>query len=478
MKILVASTLILSSLFAVAHAQGLPRETAIHFGSAFIIEDLGWSKRLSVKYKPSDTDMQSWTLLTGRSLTIKQTGVVEGTPVLIIEYQPDVHKPEHATVLVWSNGKQWSVEDPYYKYPRKPECLGLKWEIAPDGVQMKSQSPATHEVRCTWDPAKRFRTVAEASEQRPGQEQRSSQQKLSDDPQVRAFQSLPLYRLVRDGCSVAATNDAMTEVTFGRLANWLEAKGEKEKARRIRLIQAEQKSKFAPTEEAIATYVAKHVSTTGKGTEWDPQKLLPIAVKILGGEEKATKFLAASHQVLLKEFMAPSDYFYRSQNIDPDGWLPKPSSPLADASVEDATEISGMTQLYPKRASFELPLATYRFLIEGRSYGKNPISTTATDSLRVKATARQYVDDVRRDSARKIAGDGEIPNADLLAKYLAAGPDVGVEINSDADRALAFATWIPNLCLTYQISLVSPTMFSQEVIEKAYIGALKTRKEW
>lgn len=284
-------------------------------------------------------------------------------------------------------------------------------------------------------------------------------------PQGEVFQ-----RIIKEGCAPRLINDAIRYSAFDALATWLDRQGKPQEARRIRAISEAEQRQFLRNEQTITESVATGLSAIGKGGRWDAARNISVASGLLGGTDGVIRYIAAARDAQLEVYRRPSTYFYQTPNLDLSKWVrPGPAQ-------------DGMTALNPEmsylsvRGGFEVPYTFNQYLLQGRPYQQIMTIKSGVD-LAVNTDALAAMERTRADQADAISRKSQVPLRQTLASKMAEKPDTKREPTDEADVALTYAAWLPNLCIGMQLSL-SPIHFAQKAVEDVYIAPLKQNGTW
>lgn len=280
----------------------------------------------------------------------------------------------------------------------------------------------------------------------------------------------PLTRIIKNGCSVRHMHNAVSAAALGGFATWLERQQRSKESTRVRAIEGAANQRFAEIEDALATYTVNYVANIGKGTEWDPDNLTATALQMLGGEAAVTRVVAASRDVRLAAFKAPSLAFFRQQNVDPGNWA-------EDNAAPGLVEIKGNSQLFAMRSSTRIPLTFYRFMIEGAPYGNALAQPRPGMPIFVAPAAKQAYQDAVTQSTADFVTSSRLPLKETFATLLTEEFNDAKSPSDNAERAMAYVSAIPNICLSAFLA-AAPGYLGQDVIEKRYIPSLKDAGKW
>lgn len=279
-----------------------------------------------------------------------------------------------------------------------------------------------------------------------------------------------LQRVVSEGCSPRAINEAMRAASFDNLADWLERQGKQQEGRRIRAISDAERQEFTRNEAAVAEILTLGIDSISKGDRWDAQRNLATAATLLGGADGLIRYVAAARNAQLEVYKRPSSYLFQTPNLDLATWV---RSGPAEAGM---TPLSSDMRYVGIRAAFEIPYNVSRYLLQGAPYART-FTMDPNATLAVNAAAMNAIDGTRAQQVEALRNNTQVPLRQTLAAKLAEKPDTSAQPTDEGDTALTYAAWLPNLCIIYQQN-VSPAYFSQRVIDDMYIRPLKTTGAW
>lgn len=265
-------------------------------------------------------------------------------------------------------------------------------------------------------------------------------------------------------------HNAISDVSFGALASWLERQQRPKEGARVRAIASAADNRFNEIEESLNTLTVKYVSAIGKGGEWDPDSLLATAMQMLGGEAAVIRVVAAARDVRLAAFKAPAATFFRQPHVDAGNWA-------EDAPATGLTEIKGNSPLYPIRSSMRIPLTFYRYMIDGSPYGNALAQPRPGMPIYVAPAADAAYRERLAQATKDIISTSRLPLKETFAAILT---EEFSETKGPADhgeRAMTYVASIPNICLTAYLG-AAPGYLAQDVIEKRYIPNLKDAGKW
>ncbi len=280
----------------------------------------------------------------------------------------------------------------------------------------------------------------------------------------------PLSRIIKSGCSVRHMHNALSATALGGLATWLERQQRSKEGARVRAIEGAANQRFGEIEDALATYTVNYVANIGKGTEWDPDSLTATALQMLGGEAAVTRVVAASRDVRLAAFKAPSVAFYRQLQVDLTSWAEDNANP-------GLVEIKGNSQLFPVRASMRIPLTFYRFMIEGTAYGNALAQPRPGMPIFVAPLANQAYRETLMQATADLVTNSRLPLKETFSTLLTEEFSDSKSPSDNAERAMAYVSAIPNICLSAFLA-AAPGYLGQDVIEKRYIPNLRDAGKW
>lgn len=278
-------------------------------------------------------------------------------------------------------------------------------------------------------------------------------------------------RIVKDGCSIHRMHEVIVDSSLGGLATWLDEGGRTKDAARLRLIQKSANDRFKEIEEALGVFTTNYVLSTGRGSEWDPEKMIGTALREMGGADAVTRVVSASREAHLAAFKAPAEALWRKRPIKADDWA-------QDNAAAGLTEIAKHGQLLPMKASIRVPITFFRYMVEGEKYGDKIAMRGSSTPLFVAPEAERAYTEALAKGTETAFANSSIPEsrklAAIITKPFSAEADAPAEMK---ERAMVYVAKLPTICLVAQLAVL-PGYLGEDVVVTNYINGLKRDRKW